>query len=139
MKKKNLLTYIVTVKDGQDNAEYSGEFKATDAIQAMNDAIDFYTEQLDALPGTVKVSDMRIINANTNDGTKWIAVSRKNENKLDHYQKGNDRIIIAYDMQGLTVETNEIKFYKRDGVVYFYLENAMNDKFHASNTEMIVR
>ena len=139
MKKKNLLTYIVTVKDGQDNAEYRGQFKAENAIQATDDAIKFYTEQLDAMPGTIKVSDMRIINANENDGTKWTAVYRDGEFKIDRYEKGNETIKVVYKTQGLLTETDEVLWYKRDGVCYLDLNKAMDDDFHASNTQTLVR
>ena len=137
MKKAYLITYIVTVVDESDGQEYKGEFKAENAIAAMNDAIDWYTEQLDALPGTIKLSDMVVIGDNV--GTKWNAIYRDNEFKIDHYEKGNERITVAYKTEGLLTETDEVLWYKRDGVQYLDLNKAMDDEYHATNTKILVR
>ena len=135
--KKFLFNYVVTVVDESDGQEYKGEFKAENAIDAMNEAIDWYTEQLDALPGTVKLSDMLVIGDNA--GTEWNAIYRKDEFKIDHYEKGNELIKVVYKCKGLSEETDDVLWYKRDGVQYLDLNKAMDDIYHATNTKTLVR
>ena len=70
---------------------------------------------------------------------QWQAVFRKDGDKLDHYQKGDDAIKVVYKTQGLSTETNEVLWYKRDGVYYLDLSKAMDDTFHATNHDLLVR
>lgn len=70
---------------------------------------------------------------------QWQAVCRKDGDKIDHYQKGDDAIKVVYKTQGLSTETNEVLWYKRDGVYYLDLSKAMDDTFHATNHDLLVR
>lgn len=69
---------------------------------------------------------------------EWQAVYRKDGGKIDHYQRGDEIIKVAYKMQGLVTETNEVLWYKRDGVYYLNLSKAMDDDFHATNQDVLV-